>query len=102
MIEPDARDRLIAEKSRVLARKLGALWPVADRDIEFRWAGTFNTTPDGLPLIGAVPGAKGIHAAYGYGGNDITFGFLAAQSTSDLIAGSTSDLLSDFALDRDL
>ncbi len=101
IIEPDARDRLIPEKSRVLAQKLAALWPVADVDIEFRWSGTFDTTSDGLPLIGPVPNAKGIYAAYGYGGNGITFSFLAAQLIGDLIAGSTSQLLSDFALDRD-
>jgi glycine/D-amino acid oxidase-like deaminating enzyme len=44
---------------------------------------------------------KGIYAAYGYGGNGITFSFLAAQLIGDLIAGSSSPLLSDFALDRD-
>jgi glycine/D-amino acid oxidase-like deaminating enzyme len=101
MIEPDARDRLIPEKSSVLAQKLATLWPVADVDIEFRWSGTFDTTRDGLPLIGPVPNAKGIYAAYGYGGNGITFSFLAAQLIGYLIAGSTSPLLSDFALDRD-
>jgi glycine/D-amino acid oxidase-like deaminating enzyme len=101
MIEPDARDRLIPEKSGVLARKLAVLWPVADVDIEFRWSGTFDTTRDGLPLIGPVPNAKGIYAAYGYGGNGITFSFLAAQLIGDLIAGSSSRLLTDFALDRD-
>ena len=101
MIEPDARDHLIPEKSGVLARKLAALWPVADVDIEFRWSGTFDTTRDGLPLIGPVPNAKGIYAAYGYGGNGITFSFLAAQLIGDLIAGSSSRLLTDFALDRD-
>ena len=43
---------------------------------------------------------KGIFAAYGYGGNGITFSFLAARLIGDLIAGSTSPLLRDFALDR--
>ena len=101
IIDPEARDRLIPQKARVLAQKLATLWPAANVEIEFRWSGTFDTTSDGLPLIGPVPGAKGIYAAYGYGGNGITFSFLAAQLIGDLIAGSTSPLLSDFALDRD-
>ena len=101
VIEPEDRDRLIPEKAALLTDKLAALWPAADTDIEFRWAGTFDTTRDGLPLIGPVPGLKGIYAAYGYGGNGITFSFLAAQLIGDLIAGSSSPLLSDFALDRD-
>ncbi|MET3843966.1 glycine/D-amino acid oxidase-like deaminating enzyme [Bradyrhizobium sp. OAE829] len=101
IIEPEARDRLIPEKSRILAQKLAALWPVANTEIEFRWSGTFDTTRDGLPLIGPVPGHKGVFAAYGYGGNGITFSYLAAQLIGDLIAGATSPLLRDFALDRD-
>ena len=101
IIEPEARDRLIPEKSRALARRLAALWPAAKPDIEFRWSGTFDTTHDGLPLIGPVPGAKGVYAAYGYGGNGITFSFLAARLIGDLIAGKTSPLLQDFAIDRD-
>lgn len=102
VVEPDARDRLIPEKSRVLAQKLAALWPRSDTATEFRWAGTFDTTSDGLPLIGPVPGHKGIYAAYGYGGNGITFSFLAARLLGDLIAGKASPLLRDFALDRDV
>jgi glycine/D-amino acid oxidase-like deaminating enzyme len=97
----EARDALIPEKSRILAQKLAALWPPANPEIAFRWAGTFDTASDGLPLIGPVPGNKGITAAYGYGGNGITFSYLAAQLIGGLIAGSTSQLLSDFALDRD-
>ncbi|MDB5579867.1 MAG: oxidoreductase, partial [Bradyrhizobium sp.] len=101
VIEPEARDGLIAQKSQTLTRKLAALWPPAHLDIELRWAGTFDTTSDGLPLIGPVPGFKSMYAAYGYGGNGITFSYLAAQLIGDLIAGASSPLLSDFALDRD-
>jgi glycine/D-amino acid oxidase-like deaminating enzyme len=101
IIEPGARDGLIPEKAIVLARRLAALWPPAKLDLEFRWSGTFDNTSDGLPLIGPVSGAKGIYAAYGYGGNGITFSFLAAQLIGDLIAGSTSELAADFALDRE-
>jgi glycine/D-amino acid oxidase-like deaminating enzyme len=49
-----------------------------------------------LPLIGPVPGAS-VYAAYGYGGNGITFSFLAAQLIGDLIAGIELAAGSDFA-----
>ena len=101
VIEPEARDRLIPEKSRILAQKLAALWPRTSRQLDFRWAGTFDTTRDGLPLIGPVPGQKRMYAAYGYGGNGITFSYLAAQLIGGLVAGSSSPLLRDFAIDRD-
>lgn len=101
IIEPDARDRLIPQKSHALARQLAALWPAAIADVEYRWAGTFDTTSDGLPLIGPVPGSRGVYAAYGYGGNGITFSYLAACLLGDLLAGKTSPLLRDFAIDRD-
>ncbi|WP_375776540.1 NAD(P)/FAD-dependent oxidoreductase [Bradyrhizobium sp. ma5] len=101
VIAADARDRLIQEKALRLVQRLAALWPFAATEIEYRWAGTFDTTSDGLPLIGPVPGAKRVYAAYGYGGNGITFSYLAAQLIGDLIAGGSSPLLDDFALDRD-
>ena len=84
-----------------MRKSSAALWPHANRDIAYRWAGTFDTTRDGLPLIGPVPGKHGIFAAYGYGGNGITFSYLAAQLIGGLIAGETSPLIDDFALDRD-
>jgi glycine/D-amino acid oxidase-like deaminating enzyme len=101
VIEPEERDRRIGQKSRLLSEKLAALWPAADPESEFRWAGTFDTSRDGLPLIGPVTGAKSVFAAYGYGGNGITFSFLAAQLLGDLIAGSTSPLLDDFRIERE-
>jgi glycine/D-amino acid oxidase-like deaminating enzyme len=101
IVEPEARDRLIPEKARTLTQRLAALWPAARPEIEFRWAGTFGTSNDGLPLIGPVPDASGVYAAYGYGGNGITFSFLAANLIGDLIAGKSSPLLRDFAIDRD-
>jgi glycine/D-amino acid oxidase-like deaminating enzyme len=81
-------------------QKLAALWPRTSLDIDCRWAGTFDSTDDGLPLIGAVPGAKNLFAAYGYGGNGITFSYLAAELIGALIAGRHSPLLDDFAIDR--
>lgn len=101
VIDPDARDALMPSKSKALQQKLAALWPRAHTAIEFSWSGTFDTTSDGLPLIGPVAGAKGVYAAYGYGGNGITFSYLAAQLIGGILSGGHSPLLEDFALDRD-
>lgn len=102
IIDPDARDALIATKSDILQQRLKALWPRAELNVSHRWAGTFDTTRDGLPLIGPVPNHPGVFAAYGYGGNGITFSYMAAQLLGDLIGGQRSPLLDDFALDRDV
>ncbi|OJY11764.1 MAG: N-acetylglucosamine-1-phosphate uridyltransferase [Rhizobiales bacterium 62-47] len=100
VIDPQARDALTPQKIATLRQRLAALWPRAAREIDFGWSGAFDVTDDGLPLIGPVPGATNIHAAYGYGGNGITFSFLAAQLIGLSLAGGSSPLFEDFALDR--
>ena len=101
IIEPEARDAATPWKTARLTQELAALWPRARLEIDCRWSGMFDGTHDGLPLIGAVPGAKNLFAGYGYGGNGITFSYIAAELIGSLIAGGTSPLLEDFALDRD-
>ena len=101
IVEPEQRDALIPEKSEILLRKLEVLWPRAEARPEFEWAGAFSTTGDGLPLIGRVPGHPRLFAAYGYGGNGITFSFLASQIIARMIAGDNKAWFDDFALDRD-
>ncbi|WLB24234.1 FAD-dependent oxidoreductase [Bradyrhizobium japonicum] len=68
----------------------------------FSWSGAFNTTSDGLPLIGRIPHCKNVFAAFGYGGNRITFSFLAAELIATLLSGGASPLLDDFAIERDI
>ena len=100
-IEPDARDALMPVKAEAIQRRLSALWPKAAPVAEYVWSGAFGTTEDGLPLIGPVPGRPGLYAAYGYGGNGITFSYLAAQMIGELIAGRSRPWFDDFAIDRD-
>jgi glycine/D-amino acid oxidase-like deaminating enzyme len=100
-IEPDARDALMPAKAEAIQRRLSALWPKAARVAEYVWSGAFGSTEDGLPLIGRVPGHPGILAAYGYGGNGITFSYLAAQVIGELITGRSRPWFDDFAIDRD-
>ena len=99
-LEPAAREAATPVKSERLKSALMSLWPAAETRVDYRWSGTFDTTDDGLPLIGNVPGFTNIYAAYGYGGNGITFSFLAAELIARRISGRTSLLFDTFAIDR--
>ncbi len=101
VIEPEARDRLMPAKSEALLHRLNGLWSHAEPVAEYIWSGAFGTTADGLPLIGAVPGHPRIHAAYGYGGNGITYSYLASRMIAASIAGNHQPWFDDFAIDRD-
>lgn len=101
VVEPEARDRLMPAKAKAILGKLKALWPKGEAMAEFVWSGAFGTTSDGLPLIGAVPGHPRIHAAYGYGGNGITYSYLASRMIAASIAGNRQPWFDDFAIDRD-
>ncbi len=69
-------------------------------EAEFAWSGAFGQTEDSLPFIGPVPGKPDCLAAYGYGGNGITFSALAAELLAGILAGQTSPLARFCALDR--
>lgn len=97
---PELRERLAPEKTRKLLARLTALVPAAGRGIGYAWSGAFGETADGLPLIGRVPGQPRLLAAYGYGGNGITFSFLASRLLGALIAGREERWFWHFAIDR--
>jgi D-amino-acid dehydrogenase len=46
-----------------------------------------SLSPDGLPLIGAVPGRPGLHVATGHA----TLGITLAPATGELVAGLLLD-----------
>ncbi len=100
-VEPQLRDSKLPSKIMTIREKLKRLWPKADTRVDHAWCGAFGETSDGLPLIGPVPGMNGVYAAYGYGGNGITFSYLAAQMIGAMLAGMYRDWFDDFALDRD-
>ena len=56
----------------------------------YAWEGLFATTPDGLPYIGRHRRYPNHLFALGYGGNGMTFGFLAAKLLLDEIQGVQS------------
>ncbi|CAN7210316.1 NAD(P)/FAD-dependent oxidoreductase [Rhizobium sp. LjRoot258] len=100
-VDPAIRDSKLAEKIVTIREKMKRLWSRADTRVATAWCGTFGETSDGLPLIGAVPSMPQVYAAYGYGGNGITFSYLATQVIGAMIGGGYRDWFDDFALDRD-
>jgi glycine/D-amino acid oxidase-like deaminating enzyme len=56
-------------------------------DCDYAWEGLFATTPDGLPYIGTHRRYPRHLFALGYGGNGMTFGFLAAQIIARMVQG---------------
>jgi glycine/D-amino acid oxidase-like deaminating enzyme len=81
------RDALLAEKMAVLQDKTRRILPWLSVDVDYSWAGTFGESQTGLPTIGPVPGMPHCYAVLGYGGNGITFGYLAAQLLRGYVIG---------------
>lgn len=98
--EAEAREALDEAKTEALRRRLQALLPKAQLDLSHSWSGAFGQTEDGLPLIGRVPGHPRLLAAYGYGGNGITFSFLASRLLGALVEGREEAWFRHFAIDR--
>ena len=78
------------------ARKALPGWQMPPQPRE--WAGMRSLAPDGLPLIGPVPGMDGVHLATAHG----TLGITLAPLTGELLAGmlldgAGNDLLRAFA-----
>lgn len=84
---PHARDKAIARKSRVIARKLAKLLPKVEFDVAYSWAGCFAESPTGLPYIAEPPGFPGCLAVLGSGGNGITFSMIASDIAAHWIDG---------------
>ncbi|MGK2863623.1 MAG: NAD(P)/FAD-dependent oxidoreductase [Chitinophagaceae bacterium] len=81
------RDRLLNQKAKSLEKSFNILCPDIPFKTDFKWAGTFASTADGLPYIGAIRQRPHTYFALGYGGNGITFSVIAAKIIRDLISG---------------
>lgn len=100
IVDPARRDDLMPGKSAAILQKLKILCPKANATADYVWSGAFGETKDGLPLIGQVPGKPRLFAAYGYGGNGITFSFLASRLIGRMIVGHRESWFQHFAIDR--
>jgi tRNA 5-methylaminomethyl-2-thiouridine biosynthesis bifunctional protein len=94
-VEPSAED---SERNRtVLAARLPSLAErIADLPMHSR-AAVRATTPDRLPLAGAVPGAPGLYLLGGFGSRGFCAAPLLAEHVAALISGAASPLAADQA-----
>jgi glycine/D-amino acid oxidase-like deaminating enzyme len=82
---PGALDRRAAS----LSAELAALYPVfTGVTPDYAWEGLFAATPDGLPYIGGHRRYPRQLFALGYGGNGMTFGYLAAAMLVRAVRGT--------------
>jgi len=88
--ERERRDALDAGTRAVHADFTRRYPALADMPIDCRWEGLFATTPDALPFIGPHRRYRRQLFALGYGGNGMTFGFLAARLLLDWYRGDRS------------
>jgi glycine/D-amino acid oxidase-like deaminating enzyme len=87
-----ARSTVLSRQAEQLSQDLTRLYPpLADTPIEYAWDGLFATTRDGLPFIGTHRRYPRQLFALGYGGNGMTFGFLAAEMLVRMVRGFTRD-----------
>ena len=85
--DEDRRDALLPAKIKSLQKKTEILLPWLDVEADYCWAGTFGDSDTGLPTIGPIPEMPNCYAVLGYGGNGITFGYLAAKLLQSYLAG---------------
>ena len=79
LMPPQRRPRAFASSRTQLRDYYRSLLPaLRDVEIEYAWEGLFAHTRDALPYIGAHRRYPRHLFALGYGGNGMTFGFLAA------------------------
>ncbi|MEO8291272.1 MAG: FAD-dependent oxidoreductase [Gaiellaceae bacterium] len=73
----------------------------APEEIELEWAGLRPYPPDGLPVIGSVPGRKNLFVASGHGRMGITLGPVTGKLIAQVIlAGASPPELEPFRIER--
>ena len=94
------RGSVLRRRCERLEAHFRRLFPAIAADADWRWAGTFGETRDGLPYIGTARQFPHGYFALGYGGNGITFSWIAANLLLDLFLGRPNPDAELFELNR--
>jgi glycine/D-amino acid oxidase-like deaminating enzyme len=94
------RGLLLRKRCERLEEQFRKMFPAITADADWRWGGTFGETDDGLPYIGTTRQFPHGYFALGYGGNGITFSWIAANILLDLFLGRPNPDAELFRFDR--
>jgi len=94
------REEALPRKVKELEKAFSQLFPHIPFKTDFRWAGLFAGTKDGLPYIGRLPQRKHLYFALGFGGNGIVFSQIAATLLRDELTGKKNRNADIFRFDR--
>jgi glycine/D-amino acid oxidase-like deaminating enzyme len=95
------RAPVLRERAQSVLDHFTRLYPsLAGVEAEYAWEGLFAMTPDSLPYIGPHRRYPRHLFALGYGGNGMTFGFLASTLLLDWYRGKWSGDHDLFAFSR--
>lgn len=101
VVRPSRRARAFTASTRELRAYFDdALPALRGIETELAWEGLFAMTPDGLPYIGTHRRYPRHLFALGYGGNGMTFGFLAARLLLDAVRNVPNSDLPLFGFNR--
>ncbi len=92
--------RDLEKKAAGLEKDYATIFPGKPFRREFSWSGVFGKTKDSLPYIGRTRNDSNIYFALGFGGNGITFSFIADRIITDLIRGARNEDAQLFGFDR--
>ena len=86
VLDPKPSARSLAFAQRELIRAFPGF---AGMQVAGSWGGMIDVTPDGVPVISAVPGILGFHLASGFSGHGFGIGPGAGRLMADLVANDT-------------
>lgn len=86
VLDPDPNPEILEEGLDHLMRAFPFF---RDLEVEERWGGMMDATPDAVPVICEAPSTPGLFISSGYSGHGFGIGPGAGRLTADLVSGHT-------------
>jgi D-hydroxyproline dehydrogenase subunit beta len=73
---------------RIAERAVGIMPALGRLPVSYVWSGVRPMSPDGLPLIGPVPGVRGLYVCGGHGGQGVILGGGSGKLVTQMLIGA--------------